>query len=454
MVIVYELNEVPPRLLDYYIHLRPDSAMATIARLNTYKVTHTYDNGELHPWSTWPTVHRGVPNHVHDIRFINQDLQRANEKYPPIWELLRRRGVRIGIFGSLQSYPPPKSTTSVNFYIPDTFSPDDEAFPNLGRIFQKFNLALAGRNKAVSASLSKRDVVRFFRALLGGSIRFSGLYKCTKQVFMEVFDRRWKARRPFVQAILGFDLYLRLLDNSKLGYSSFFTNHVAAVMHKYWRDLFPNDFSPGSSHNHPNKFNAETIIKAMDIADHQISLLLSRCQSLKADLWVISSMGQKAIERGDYVPETILVNPARLLDMLGLSELDHRVLPAMQPDVCIKSHSCQDQAVLRRQLKSLTDTSGCQLLIEKYDPQGLTLNVSLQTSKYLADNGKVMFNGQTSDASLFGLSTVAREQGTAYHTPEGIFLAAGPNEHYFARDAVVPTSSFKNIILRIFGFSN
>ena len=30
--------------------------------------------GELHPWSTWPTVHRGVTNETHRINFINQDL--------------------------------------------------------------------------------------------------------------------------------------------------------------------------------------------------------------------------------------------------------------------------------------------------------------------------------------------------------------------------------------------
>ena len=35
------------------------------------------DEGELHPWSTWPTVHRGVNNNLHKIRFINQDLKKC-----------------------------------------------------------------------------------------------------------------------------------------------------------------------------------------------------------------------------------------------------------------------------------------------------------------------------------------------------------------------------------------
>ena len=47
----------------------------------------TEDDGELHPWSTWPTVLRGVNNNIHNIRFINQDL-RCSKFYKPIWEIL------------------------------------------------------------------------------------------------------------------------------------------------------------------------------------------------------------------------------------------------------------------------------------------------------------------------------------------------------------------------------
>ena len=36
--------------------------------------TITEDIGELHPWSSWPTVHRGVDSSKHKIKFINQNL--------------------------------------------------------------------------------------------------------------------------------------------------------------------------------------------------------------------------------------------------------------------------------------------------------------------------------------------------------------------------------------------
>ena len=80
----------------------------------------------MHPWSTWPTLHRGVSNHLHGIKYINQDLNKA-KKYPPIWEILVKNNLNVGIFGSLQSYPP-KLNENYSFYLPDTFAPGPEAF--------------------------------------------------------------------------------------------------------------------------------------------------------------------------------------------------------------------------------------------------------------------------------------------------------------------------------------
>src|SRR6266446_6082509 len=97
-LISYELNEVPWRVVDYYLKGRPHSHLRQALEHSISFTTKTSDSGELHPWSTWPTVHRGVYNDRHQIRFINQEL---SDEFPPIWELLCRQGVRVGVFGSL-----------------------------------------------------------------------------------------------------------------------------------------------------------------------------------------------------------------------------------------------------------------------------------------------------------------------------------------------------------------
>ena len=76
-IILYELNEVPKKLVDFYVNKNPNSALAFISNEGINLDTITMDEGELHPWSTWPTVHRGVNNNLHNIRYINQDLSIA-----------------------------------------------------------------------------------------------------------------------------------------------------------------------------------------------------------------------------------------------------------------------------------------------------------------------------------------------------------------------------------------
>ena len=58
-LILYELNEVPHRVIVEYIKIRPNSNLAKIISISEYCHTYTEDDGELHPWSTWPTIHRG-----------------------------------------------------------------------------------------------------------------------------------------------------------------------------------------------------------------------------------------------------------------------------------------------------------------------------------------------------------------------------------------------------------
>ena len=37
------------------------------------------------------------------------------------------------------------------------------------------------------------------------------------------------------------------------GYASFFTNHIAGVMHRYWKDVFPEDFPESAREAAPSR---------------------------------------------------------------------------------------------------------------------------------------------------------------------------------------------------------
>ena len=85
-LIIYELNEFPRKLLNYYVKLKPYSNLSKLKKYGSVLNTFTTDKGELHPWSTWPTFYRGVDNTIHKITF-NQERE-FDKKYPPIWEIL------------------------------------------------------------------------------------------------------------------------------------------------------------------------------------------------------------------------------------------------------------------------------------------------------------------------------------------------------------------------------
>ena len=91
-------------------------------------------------------MHRGVSNVDHEISDLGQDLRKINVEFPNVQHILADHGVRVGIFGSLQSYPLPKNLDNFAFYIPDTFAAGDECFPKELSDFQAFNLSMVRNN--------------------------------------------------------------------------------------------------------------------------------------------------------------------------------------------------------------------------------------------------------------------------------------------------------------------
>ena len=418
-LLIYELNEVPKKIIIDFIEKKPSSTLARIIKEGSFFETYTSDQEELHPWSTWPTVYRGVNNCLHNIRFINQDLSYANNKYPPVWEILEKNNINIGIFGTLQSYPP-KSSNNYNFYVPDTFAPNKKTHPESLNSFQDFNLQLANENKAQSNSISLKSFLLFSKLILSGNISKFTILKIIIHMTNEIFIKDFKKRRSFIQNLLGFNLYFKLIKKYKPSFTTFFTNHVASTMHRYWKDSYPSDYNKQKV---INKFDSKLIFDSMDLVDSQLKKLKKYCENNNSDLWIISSMGQKAIERGKYIPETILINFENLIQSLNLPSENYKLLPAMQPDICIKCKDNSSRNLLKSSINKIYDLNNQKVLIERYNQNSLYINYSLSTSTNLSQSRKVIFKNKICDIDDFGLKIITRDQGTAYHSRDGIFIS-------------------------------
>lgn len=420
-LIIYELNEVPIRVLNHFIKNNPDSNISSICNKDTLKKTFTTDEGELHPWSTWPTVHRGVDNRAHKIRFINQDLK-DSKSWPPIWEILIKNRFSIGIFGSLQSYPP-ITNSFVSFYLPDTFAPTSKAIPKELESFQNFNLKLTNKNKAISRAISLNDIFKFLKLVVKGNFKIISIYKVFLQVFLEIINKKYKTLRSLIQPILGFDIYLKLLEKEKPDFSTFFTNHVAGIMHRYWKYTFNEDFEDNK--NNQNSFHKKSINKAMNIADKQIGQLIKFCSTNNYELWIISSMGQEAIKRKEEFPEIYVGDINKIIKALGLNPNQYKLLPAMQPDLCINCKNKNSFEKLLKNISRIRDVAGNKIFVARYRNSGNSINISIKHSLNASQTKKFEIEGKIFTAKQLNIQFVKRDIGTGYHCKEGIFIGYG-----------------------------
>lgn len=445
-LLCYELNEVPWRVVDHYVKERPKSNLAKLLQRSAQFTTRTVDGGELHPWSTWPTVHRGVSNAVHNIHSLNQDLSPA-KKYPPIWELLTQGGRSCGIFGSLQSYPP-VAHEQMMFHIPDTFAAGSSTIPTRCEPFQAFNLMQTGENKAVASSIGVGQIPMALGMLRSG-IKPLTYLKVAKHLLDERRNASYKKRRALLQPELAFDVFLSCLKKYQPDYVTFFSNHVAGVMHRYWKYTFPEDFDYTLSDSGEDQFHRETLMVAMDMFDSQLGKLVKVSKRYGYDVVVMSSMGQEAIERGEYIPEIKLDSLEKLLQRIGINYTVNQNL-AMQPDVAFEFDSIENMEHFQSALYSLHDANDNPIFKQRYAPVGLTLNVTIRSSKAVAADKHIYFHDEKIPLAELGLGLMERDIGTGYHQPEGILIWENFESNIPSR-SVIDSRSILPTLLKNFG---
>jgi len=446
-VLVYELNEVPWKVVDFYLQQRPEANLHKLLKGASSLTTHTVDAGELHPWSTWPTMHRGVSNDVHDIRYINQDLSSASAT-PPIWDALAASGKKVGICGSLQSFPP-KAHKNVMFHIPDTFAPGEDTIPLKYSAFQRVNLKLTGENKAVAKSIGLKDAFDGLKLFRSG-VSLSTGFKLGAHLVNEKRDAHNKALRAIMQSHVAFDVFMDALKDSKPDYAAVFSNHVAGTMHRYWKYAFPEDFGYTLKSTGFDQFHSQSILKAMDIFDSQLGVIETFAERHGYDVVVCSSMGQEAVERGEYIPELKLDNEVMLANVIGFTGAFQMKL-AMQPDVAFEFGSVDELNRFKEALHRLTDSGGKQVLVQRYDEKGSTLNLSTVRSLEAAKDRSLVVDGRRYKLEELGFSLIQRDPGTGYHQPKGILIWKGQSQPAVSDRQVFDSRQYAPTILRSLG---
>ena len=422
-IILFELNEVPIRIIDYFCLMRPNSWLAmNYDNLRKFE-SYCENKGHLSPWNTWPSLHRGVLNERHLISDFNQNLTDVDADFPPIWKILSKNKIKTGVFGSLHSYPLPSEKEKYSFYIPDVFAAGSECYPKNVELFQDINLRLSrvsARN--VDSSIPYKEMLKLFGHVGSLGFRAKTILDVAGHLVKERLTK-WKAiRRRTYQTVISFDVYLKLLKKEKPDFSTFFTNHVASSQHRYWAALFPDEYKNLEYDNEWIATYQNEILFTMEKTDRMLRLLANfvNCNE-DYKLLITSSMGQEAVECEPMETQLYITDNAKFFNMLGIPSGGYEILPTMMPEF---NYKVNDYIYFRKKL----DTFKINGETVKYKELGdgrfridlgqqnlKTLNIEINQKVVLIEN-----------SGLENVEIEDKSSSTAYHIPEGHFFVYHP----------------------------
>lgn len=459
-IILVELNEVPFRVMEYFCKKRPKSSLSKVLSHATKYETFTEDILQLAPWISWSTFHRGVPNSKHGIYHLSQSSNKIDSRYPPIWRLLKRHGLQVGVFGSLYSSCIPDDAAEYSFYLPDYFDDDVFAHPSELLPFQEFNLVMtrdSARN--VSRKIPVNALINFLLKAPQLGLTIATMFDTLSHLFKEARNHALRIRRRTYQPLIMADLFLKQMEKTKPDFATFYTAHVAAAMHRYWGAAFPEDYGDKPLDQEWIHKYKDEILFAMDKFDVILNKLV-KFISHNSDYTLVlaSSMGQAAVPAEKAYEFLTIIDLKRFMSVLGVASDEWEFRPAAVPCVCI-SVETRAREKLVKSLQSLKIDN--QVMVEDIRPiKPMSYDIgddgffhfSIQFDNYSGAR-EVCINGNSLSFELAGLGMMAHEDGvncTAQHVKEGALLVYVPESKSTADIKKISTVDFVSSILNHF----
>ena len=445
-LLLLEINEVPWRVVDF---ARRQSRLTNVRRFFDRAATFTTmsgDTGELSPWVTWPSLHRGMNNEEHGIKHLGQDVE--SFRGAAIWEEYRDAGLSVGICGSMQSWPPVDPGRG-GFYVPDTFAHDERCIPSRVEALQRFNLQQVRSNgRVVKRSSKLNEGIDLLKGAVSAGVRPRTFAALAKQLAFERLQPARVTRRPILQSQLFWDTFLSLYDAAAPpAFATFFTNHVASAMHRFWRDLFPEDFDDRSPRSDEHR---GTLLAALDVLDEILGDALA-LQERSPELLLVfaSSMGQAAVRRDGNGFEAVVRTLPALVRAAGLADSDVELRLAMVPQVSV---AVADETKRARLIAFLEGARVESHALFDVDVIGTSLSITIRTPDLAGVRGGTFtVDGRTLRFADAGIEMLEVESGTGYHVPEGVMAIVGRGIAADDARTELPLASVKERLLELTG---
>ena len=449
-IIFLELNEVPQYIFEEsFLNSNYSKKLSSFE----FHSTISKDKGHLSPWTTWATVYRGVTDQIHKITDINQDVSEIDKDFPTIISSLADKGYKVGVFGSMHSASVPhEEYTKYSFFVPEAFASNYLCKPTTINNLQRLNLIMSKKSaRVVDKTLPNLNILlKAVVSYLNHSYKFNGALSVIKQLFSELFFPWKKIRRRTLQSIILFDVFMDLLNTKNPDFCTFFTNHVASNMHRFWEAKFPEDYQKEINLKPWKKRYKNEIDIAMRVSSYFINELVKYVdKNSDSELWILSSMGQAAVQ--DYTPQSMfwkINNLSVFINSICEKNFQIEELTQMIPCYSIKADPDSiDQ--INEKLKNIK--SNCNLTIKSKTKT--TLAFSFQDS-----HNEIWFKDKSTKniINVKGLKKVNIDENTGasgYHIPEGILYRYGPNlkciDKFLDSNNKLETNKIKSILEEI-----
>lgn len=302
-IINLEINEVSPQLLLAYINneRNKNSYISKLFKKNILKIYKTkaldISKKKLYPSQTWASLYTGKPYSEHLCYWYSDPI----DKRDLIWNKLVKSNLTVGIINSVHSSKLPDDlfkNKKFRFYLPDCFGDKNITKPRKYKNFQFMNNSLVGESARITGILNIFKIVGKFTFNIIVSPRNFGLSKFSiflifKILYFAVKNRNKELLR-MAQFPLMASIFLDLFKEYKPNYSSFFSNHIAGNMHRYWYAYDNTAFENKEkySKNWINK-NKNAINISIDLLDDLLRFIHNKNEFNDITICITSSMGQE-----------------------------------------------------------------------------------------------------------------------------------------------------------------
>jgi len=426
-VLMLEFNEICWSVIDRLIEQRGEAYLPNFARMRREGAWGVQEAIErppaLDPWITWVTVHTGVAPSEHGASVLEQDSDTITAKRT--WHYAAEAGRKVGVFGSISSFPPPKLE---GFVVPGPFAPSDETHPSELRPIQQLNRRYTQVHNHTQTAPRMRDALGMGASLVRMGLRPSTMAAVAGQLATERINPKMRWRRASLQPQLNFDIFAKLYRRERPDFATWHSNHAAHYMHHYWRAWDDGAFVAKASEK-----ERETYGDAVPSGYRLCDDLIGRALELVDDqtvLVITSSMGQQPFVSDKYVEGKIVVRVRdmdRLLSALGIEGVSEAV-PTMVPQWNLTLPDPAQRSAARGKFEQARRiVAGREEAAFAVSETGEILTLTPLGLAAWQDDIQYRL-GDTAPAvrfqDLFAADTPTVKQGM--HHPEGLILMRGP----------------------------